>query len=109
MRYPLSFTLNGLPVEVLVKPTDTLLDVLREKLGVVSAKRGCDWPSGYNPLMEVAFPSPPFIFPADRGFQGALIILDRRPLVFSREPFSREIVHSLPGVYKRFITWGLVM
>ncbi len=42
MRYPLSFTLNGLPVEVLVKPTDTLLDVLREKLGVVSAKRGCD-------------------------------------------------------------------
>jgi carbon-monoxide dehydrogenase small subunit len=42
MRYPLSFTLNGLPVEVLVKPTDTLLDVLREKLGMVSAKRGCD-------------------------------------------------------------------
>ena len=31
-----------LHVEVLVKPTDTLLDVLREKLGVVSAKRGCD-------------------------------------------------------------------
>ena len=31
-----------LPAEVLVKPTDTLLDVLREKLGVVSPKRGCD-------------------------------------------------------------------
>jgi carbon-monoxide dehydrogenase small subunit len=42
MKYALSFTLNGLPAEVLVKPTDTLLDVLREKLGVVSPKRGCD-------------------------------------------------------------------
>ena len=42
MKYALSFILNGLPAEVLVKPTDTLLDVLREKLGVVSPKRGCD-------------------------------------------------------------------
>jgi carbon-monoxide dehydrogenase small subunit len=42
MKYALSFILNGLPVDVLVKPTDTLLDVLREKLGVVSPKRGCD-------------------------------------------------------------------
>jgi aerobic carbon-monoxide dehydrogenase small subunit len=42
MKYPLSFNLNGLPVDVLVKATDTLLDVLREKLGVVSPKRGCD-------------------------------------------------------------------
>jgi len=42
MKYSLSFILNGLPVDVLVKPTDTLLDVLREKLGVVSPKRGCD-------------------------------------------------------------------
>ncbi len=42
MKYKLAFTLNGFPVDALVKPTDTLLDVLREKLGVVSAKRGCD-------------------------------------------------------------------
>ena len=42
MKYPLSFNLNGLPVEAMVKATDTLLDVLREKLGVVSPKRGCD-------------------------------------------------------------------
>jgi len=42
MKYALSFTLNGGPVEVLVKPTDTLLDVLREKLHVLSPKRGCD-------------------------------------------------------------------
>lgn len=42
MKYALSFTLNGGPVEVLVKPTDTLLDVLREKLHVMSPKRGCD-------------------------------------------------------------------
>lgn len=42
MKYALAFTLNGFPVDALVKPTDTLLDVLREKLGVVSVKRGCD-------------------------------------------------------------------
>ena len=42
MRYPLTFYLNGLPVEAMAKATDTLLDVLREKLGVVSPKRGCD-------------------------------------------------------------------
>jgi aerobic-type carbon monoxide dehydrogenase small subunit (CoxS/CutS family) len=42
MKYALSFIVNGQPVDVLVKPTETLLDVLREKLGVVSPKRGCD-------------------------------------------------------------------
>lgn len=42
MKYTLSFTLNGFPVEVLVKPTDTLLDVLREQLNVKSPKRGCN-------------------------------------------------------------------
>jgi len=42
MKHVLSFTLNGLPVDALVKPTDTLLDLLREQLGVMSPKRGCD-------------------------------------------------------------------
>lgn len=42
MKYTLSFMLNGSPVDVLVKPTDTLLDVLREQLHVMSPKRGCD-------------------------------------------------------------------
>ena len=42
MKYRLSFLLNGETVEVLVKPTDTLLDVLREDLHVMSPKRGCD-------------------------------------------------------------------
>lgn len=42
MKYNLAFTLNGSPVEVLVRPEDTLLDILREKLDVMSPKRGCD-------------------------------------------------------------------
>jgi aerobic carbon-monoxide dehydrogenase small subunit len=42
MKQILSFTLNGSPVDVLVTPTETLLDVLREKLGVTGPKRGCD-------------------------------------------------------------------
>ena len=42
MKKILSFTLNGSPVDVIVTPTDTLLDVLREKLGVMGPKRGCD-------------------------------------------------------------------
>jgi carbon-monoxide dehydrogenase small subunit len=42
MKYMLSFVLNGSPVDVLVNPTDTLLDVLREKLSTLSPKRGCE-------------------------------------------------------------------
>lgn len=42
MKYILSFTLNGSTVDVLVKPFDTLLDVLREKLNITSPKRGCN-------------------------------------------------------------------
>jgi aerobic carbon-monoxide dehydrogenase small subunit len=42
MKQILSFTLNGSPVDVIVYPTETLLDILREKLGVTSPKRGCD-------------------------------------------------------------------
>ena len=42
MKHTLAFTLNGAPVDVLVKPEDTLLDVLREQLDIMSPKRGCD-------------------------------------------------------------------
>ena len=42
MKYSLSFNLNGNPVDLMVSPTDTLLDVLREKLDIASPKRGCD-------------------------------------------------------------------
>ena len=42
MKQILSFTLNGSQVDVIVTPTETLLDVLREKLGVTGPKRGCD-------------------------------------------------------------------
>ena len=42
MKQILEFTLNGSLVEVLAKPSDTLLDVLREQLGVTGPKRGCD-------------------------------------------------------------------
>lgn len=42
MTHILSFHLNGAPVQALVKPSDSLLDVLREKLDVTSPKRGCD-------------------------------------------------------------------
>ena len=42
MKQLLSFTLNGSPVDVAVKPTETLLDVLREGLQYTGMKRGCD-------------------------------------------------------------------
>ena len=42
MKQILSFTLNGAPVDVLATPTETLLDVLREKMGITGPKRGCD-------------------------------------------------------------------
>ncbi|WP_297211977.1 (2Fe-2S)-binding protein [uncultured Flavonifractor sp.] len=42
MSEVLKFTLNSQPVEVLVKPEESLLEVLRDKLRVVSPKCGCD-------------------------------------------------------------------
>ncbi len=41
-RMMLSFTLNGRPVEVDVEPSDLLLDVLRNRLGLKGTKRSCD-------------------------------------------------------------------
>jgi aerobic carbon-monoxide dehydrogenase small subunit len=42
MKQALSFILNGSTVDVVVQPTVTLLDVLREKLYLTGTKRGCD-------------------------------------------------------------------
>lgn len=42
MKYPVSFVLNGMPVDAYVKPTETLLDVLREHINIKSPKRGCE-------------------------------------------------------------------
>ena len=37
----LSFTVNDSPIEVLVQPYVTLLDALREDLGLTGPKEGC--------------------------------------------------------------------
>jgi len=42
MKYPLSFTLNGRPVQVEVKADHSLLDVLRNQLFITGPKKGCD-------------------------------------------------------------------
>ncbi|HEU5298531.1 MAG TPA: selenium-dependent xanthine dehydrogenase [bacterium] len=46
MSEPITFRLNGHPVSVEAQPDETLLDVLREHLGVTSPKDGCQ-PEGY--------------------------------------------------------------
>ncbi len=40
-KTPLSFTVNGDPVEVLVRPNQTLLEVLRDELRLTGTKEGC--------------------------------------------------------------------
>jgi carbon-monoxide dehydrogenase small subunit len=42
MRHTVEFSVNGTPWAVDVVPADTLLDVLREKVGVKSPKIGCE-------------------------------------------------------------------
>lgn len=42
MKYPLSFNLNGKPVQLEVDADSSLLDVLREQLYLTGAKKGCD-------------------------------------------------------------------
>jgi len=41
-RLALSFTLNGQPCDVDVSPCDTLLDLIRDQLGLTGTKKGCD-------------------------------------------------------------------
>ena len=42
MKRVLSFIVNGDPVEVVVKDNMTLLDLLRDKLGLTGTKKGCE-------------------------------------------------------------------
>ena len=42
MKKPVTLRVNGLEHEVLVKPHQTLLDVLRDELGLTGTKKGCD-------------------------------------------------------------------
>jgi xanthine dehydrogenase molybdenum-binding subunit len=63
---PLSFVLNGRPVSVLVRPDESLLETLRERLGIISPKDGCS-PQGQcgccrvlvngNPKVSCAMPA----------------------------------------------------
>ena len=41
MKVPLRFTVNGDPHEILVEPRQTLLEVLRDELGLTGTKEGC--------------------------------------------------------------------
>jgi len=42
MRQEIEFIVNGQQYSVFVEPKDTLLDVLREQLGLTGTKKGCD-------------------------------------------------------------------
>lgn len=41
-RVEVAFTVNGRPVELTVDPRATLLDTLRDRLGLTGTKKGCD-------------------------------------------------------------------
>ena len=42
MKRVITLHINGETYEILVKTNETLLDILREKLGLIGTKRGCD-------------------------------------------------------------------
>ena len=42
MKRVITLRINGETYEILVKTNETLLDILREKLGLIGTKRGCD-------------------------------------------------------------------
>src|SRR6202142_3219919 len=41
-RVDVAFTVNGKPVDLAVDPRATLLDTLRDELGLTGTKKGCD-------------------------------------------------------------------
>ena len=42
MTYPINLTVNGVPYPLSVDPHATLLDVVREQVGLTGSKEGCD-------------------------------------------------------------------
>ncbi|MBW2657146.1 MAG: 2Fe-2S iron-sulfur cluster binding domain-containing protein, partial [Deltaproteobacteria bacterium] len=42
MKRAIELSINGDTYDVLVSPNNTLLEVLRDKLGLMGTKRGCD-------------------------------------------------------------------
>ena len=42
MKYPLTLTVNDVPYELVVEPGRSLLDALREDVGLTGTKAGCD-------------------------------------------------------------------
>jgi carbon-monoxide dehydrogenase small subunit len=42
MKHVIALNINGDTYEVLVSPNKTLLEVLRDQLGLMGTKRGCD-------------------------------------------------------------------
>jgi carbon-monoxide dehydrogenase small subunit len=42
MKHSVALSVNGDTYDVLISPNETLLDVLREKLGLMGTKKGCD-------------------------------------------------------------------
>jgi aerobic carbon-monoxide dehydrogenase small subunit len=40
--YELAMTVNGRPVELAIEPRETLIEVLRERLGLYGTKKSCD-------------------------------------------------------------------
>ena len=42
MKQGIRLIVNGDPCEVMVKPGETLLDVIRDKIGLMGTKKGCD-------------------------------------------------------------------
>jgi carbon-monoxide dehydrogenase small subunit len=42
MKHIIELNINGTSYELLVSPNNTLLEVLRDKLGLMGTKRGCD-------------------------------------------------------------------
>ena len=42
MKQEIRLMINADPYEVIVKPKETLLDVLRDKLKLTGTKKGCD-------------------------------------------------------------------
>ena len=42
MRYPLTLTVNDVPYELVVEPGRSLLDALREDVGLTGTKAGCE-------------------------------------------------------------------
>ncbi len=108
-RQRLEFTLNGRPCAVDVHPGDTLLDVLRDDLGLTGTKRGCsEGECGACTIIVDGQPVDSCLFPALKASGTAVLTIEGLGDSAQLHPIQQAFIDA-GAVQCGFCTPGMVL